>query len=143
MTTIPTNPAQPVDGDPWAGATVGCTNCTVPTDRADGLCTFCASYTPPVEHEHRCTHCGDVQTVPCDQVVDLAEKQNTADTRLLDTAANYCSIALEDLEDAIGTLPASTSMWVTVDLVRAQRYLRAALRVIEHAGALLGQAVTQ
>lgn len=140
---LPINTDQPVGGDPFAGATIGCTSCTAPTDRADGLCTFCASYTPPVEHEHRCTHCGDVQTVPCDQVVDLAEKQkNIADTRL-GTAANYCSIALEDLEDAMGTLPAGTSMWVTVDLVRAQRYLRAALRVIESAAAQLDQAVTQ
>ncbi len=112
MTTIPTNPAQPVNGDPWAGATVGCSSCTVPTDRPDGLCAFCADPPPPLN-------------------------LGTADTRLVGAAANYCSIAIEDLQDAMGTLPAGTSMWVTVDLVRAQRYLRAALRVIESAGAQL------
>ncbi|OKH85319.1 hypothetical protein EB75_26875 [Mycobacterium sp. ST-F2] len=145
MTTIPTNPAQPVDGDPFADATIGCTSCTVPTDRADGLCTFCASYVPPAMHEHRCTHCGDVQTVPCDQEVQhglLAEKQNTADTRLI-AATNWLSLALEDLEDAMGTLPADAPLWVSVDITRAMRHLRAAIRLAESAGAQLGQAVTQ
>lgn len=133
--TVPITGASPVPP-------IECTSCTVPVDQP-GLCSFCADPPPPLdlttEHEHRCTHCGDVQTVPCDQVVDLAEKQNAADTRLLDAAANYASIALEDLEDAAGALPSNASLWVSVDITRAMRHLRGAIRLIEHAGALLDE----
>ncbi len=143
MTTIDRNPAQPVDDDPFAGATIGCSSCTVPTDRPDGLCNFCSTYVPPTTHEHRCTHCGDVQTVPCGQHVLPAGKQNTADTRLL-AAVNWLSLALEDLEDAMGTLPADAPLWVSVDITRAMRHLRAAIRLAESAGSQLdAQVVTQ
>lgn len=140
---LPTNLAQPVGDDPFAGATVGCTSCTVPTDRPDGLCNFCATYVPPTTHQHRCTHCGDVQTVPCGHDPLLAEKRVTADTRLL-AAANWLSLAIEDLEDAMGTLPADAPLWVSVDLTRAMRHLRAAIRLAESAGSQLdAQAVAQ
>jgi hypothetical protein len=72
------------------------------------------------------------------------KERTTSDTRLFDTAANYCSIALEDLEDAAGALPSNASLWVSVDITRAMRHLRAAIRLIEHAGTQLdAQVVAQ
>ncbi|WP_418003358.1 hypothetical protein ACNO8X_26120 [Mycobacterium sp. PDNC021] len=120
MSTIPTTGTSPVPQH--------CDSCTVEVEHEGDLCTCCARHTPPIDSSTVTQGVGDGHP---------GKERTTSDTRLFDTAANYCSIALEDLEDAIGTLPAGTSMWVTVDLVRAQRYLRAALRVVEHAGTLL------
>ena len=116
MTTIPTNPAQPVEDDPFAGATIGCSSCTVPTERPDGLCAFCADPPPPLDNPR---------------------------TRLMDSAANHASAALFDVEHQIQDMPADAPVWASVDLVRAQRHLRAAIRLIENVGAQLDQAVTR
>ncbi|WP_285034583.1 hypothetical protein [Mycolicibacterium sp. lyk4-40-TYG-92] len=56
---------------------------------------------------------------------------------LLDSAANHATMAVEDAGDQLAALPAGASMWLTVDLVRAQRHLRAAVRLIEQVGTQL------
>lgn len=94
-----------------------CDSCTVEVEHVGDLCTWCARHMPPVDG-------GPV--------------------RLIDTAANYASIALEDLQDFADALPANTSLWVSVDITRAMRHLRGAIRLIERVGAQLdAQAVTK
>lgn len=111
MTTIPTNPTQPVDGDPFAGAVVGCSSCTVPTDRPDGLCSFCAGYQPPPAE---------------DPVADA-----------LIRCANYTELARLDVDKLIADLPASTPLFAYADLVAAKAHLAAAVRKLDQAATQL------
>lgn len=113
MTTIPSAEVLPVP-------TRECTSCTAPTDRLDGLCSFCADPPPPL----------DVPGYGCSMGVPAT---------LLLSAANHATMASEDVDDQLAELPAHTSMWLSVDLVRAQRHLRAATRLIEQVDARLAQ----
>lgn len=103
-------------------AAVECAHCTVPTGRPGGVCQFCVNYRPPTVLDDASPGYGCSMGVP---------------TTLLDGAANHATMAAEDIDDQIAALPANASMWLTVDLVRAQRHLRAAVRLIEQAGTQL------
>lgn len=125
--TVPTTGTSPVPHH--------CDSCTVEVEHEGDLCTWCARHMPPIDSS-TVTH-GDGNGHP-------DKERTTAATRLIDTAANYASIALEDLQDFTAALPANTSLWVSVDITRAMRHLRAAIRLIEHAGAQLdAQVVAQ
>lgn len=109
---LPNNPIQ--DDDPFAGATVGCTSCTVPTDRADGLCTFCADPPPPLD----------------DPVADG-----------LIRCANYTELARLDVDKLIDSLPAGTPLFAYADLVAAKAHLAAAVRKLDQAATRINEAV--
>jgi hypothetical protein len=122
MTTSPLEPQ----------ATVECAHCTVLTDRPDGLCPFCTSYAPPAVDEHR--HDPNDPRLTCEQCIAYNPVVTGA---LLDSAANHATMSVEDIGDQLTALPAGASMWLAVDLVRARRHLRAAVRLIEQVGTQL------
>lgn len=85
-----------------------CRHCTVPITDSGDVCGFCATYTPPATAAQR-----------------------------LDVAVNRIDLLRHDLNQELQGLPSDSPLWVTVDLVRAQRYLRAAAALIDKASTAL------
>ena len=99
LCTYPLTPAAPAAQD--------CIHCTVPTANPDGICIFCADYTPPAE--------GDPA------VGELADAYSTAVT------------VADRLGELASQLPADVPLWGVVDVVTAAAHLRAAARLIDRA----------
>jgi hypothetical protein len=72
-------------------------------------------------------------TVPTNQ----PPQQVTTEALALDRAANCAHLGQADIEQVINALPDSTALWVHVDLVRAQRHLRAAAHLVDTAACVL------
>ncbi|MBN7452614.1 hypothetical protein I3U53_21450 [Mycobacteroides abscessus subsp. abscessus] len=80
----------------------------MPTDRLDGICAFCANYTPPTR-----------QPEPADH---------------LDAAVQRINAVRADLNAVIRSLPDDTGMFVIVDVVNALWNLRNAAVLLDKAG---------
>ena len=99
-----------------------CTSCTVPTDRPDGLCSFCADPPPPLD-------AAEAALYPAHPIADA-----------LIRCANYAELARLDVDKLIADLPADVPLWATVDLVAARAHLTAAVKKLDTAATRIADA---